>query len=321
MAASSRTSQFTNLHKVLKKHYKPVSADAERPVLEHLLFGCCLEDTSYQTAEEAFAALVEEMFDWNEIRVSSVRELSEVMAGLPDARSASFRLKRVLQHVFEASYEFNLEDLRKGNLGPTVERLKKIDGATPFAVSYVVQSALGGHSIPIDAGALRLLHILDLITDKDVEKGVAPGLERAVVKSKGVEFGSLLHQFAADLSDNPYSPELHAVLLEINPQCKSRLPKRHRRKPASETPAKAPAKTSKKKSQPTKADTEKAAKKTAAPKNKITARKKTTEKTEKKAAKKKPTSPKKKDGSAKVKREGTGTTKASSATIAKRKPR
>ena len=33
-----------------------------------------------------------------------------------------------------------------------------------------------------------------------------PGLERAIAKSKGVEFGSLLHQFGADFSANPYSP-------------------------------------------------------------------------------------------------------------------
>ena len=53
------------------------------------MFACCLEDAGYEAAEEAFAALVHTFFDWNEIRVTSLSELSEVMAGLPDPRVAA----------------------------------------------------------------------------------------------------------------------------------------------------------------------------------------------------------------------------------------
>ena len=57
MASVSRTAQFAKVSKVLKKHYKPVLPDVQRPVLEHLLFSCCLENAHYQAAEEAFAAV------------------------------------------------------------------------------------------------------------------------------------------------------------------------------------------------------------------------------------------------------------------------
>ena len=167
-------------------------------MIEHLLFACCLEDAHHDAAEEAFAALVHTFFDWNEVRVTSISELSEVMACLPDPRAAANRIKRVLHAVFEATFNFDLEDLRKKNLGPTIEWLEKLDGTTPFTVAYVVQAALGGHAIPIDAGTMAALRVLDLVTDKDVAAGVVPGLERAVAKSKGIEFGSLLHEFGAD---------------------------------------------------------------------------------------------------------------------------
>ncbi len=65
MAALSRTAQFTRLHKILARHYKPVAPDTKRSVLEHLLFACCLENAHYNAAEEAFAALVDSFFDWN----------------------------------------------------------------------------------------------------------------------------------------------------------------------------------------------------------------------------------------------------------------
>ncbi len=226
MASISRTAQFANVSKVLKKHYKPVKPDADRPVLEHLLLACCLEDAHYEAAEEAFAALVHTFFDWNEIRVTTIAELSEVMSGLPDPSTAANRFKRVLQSIFEAIYAFDLEDRLKQNLGPTVKWLKKLDGATNFSVAYVVQSAIGGHAIPVDSGTLRTLRIVELVTDKDVKAGIVPGLERAVSKANGIEFGSMLHQLGADFTANPYSPSVRKILLQINLDVKDQLPKR-----------------------------------------------------------------------------------------------
>jgi endonuclease-3 len=234
MTAVSRTAQFAKVHKVLKKYYKPSPGNAGRTVIEHLLFACCLEGARGDAAEEAFAALVHTFFDWNEVRVTSISELSEVMACLPDSRAAANRIKRVLHAVFEATFNFDLEDRRKKNLGPTVKWLEKLDGTTSFAVAYVVQAALGGHAIPIDTGTMGALHVLDLVTEKDVAAGVVPGLERAVAKSKGIEFGSLLHELGADFSANPYAPNLREILRQINPECESRLPKR--RKPPEPLP-------------------------------------------------------------------------------------
>jgi endonuclease-3 len=243
MAPVSRTAQFAKVHKVLKKYYKPVAPPAERPVLEHLLFACCLEDARYEAAEEAFASLVHTFFDWNEVRVTSISELSEAMAALPDPRAAANRLKRVLHGVFEELYSFDLEDKRKKNLGPTVKWLEKIDGTTKFSVAYVVQAALGGHAIPVDAGTLAALRVVGLAGDADVEGQEVPGLERAVSKSRGVEFGSLLHQLGADFSANPFSPQLREVLLAIDPDAAERFPQRRLpRPPQSEAAPQPPAK-------------------------------------------------------------------------------
>jgi hypothetical protein len=75
------------------------------------------------------------------------------------------------------------------------------------------------------------------VTDKDAAAGVVPGLERAVAKSKGIEFGSLLHELGAQFSANPYSAAVRDILLSIEPQCQGRLPKRR----ADRAPQKPPA--------------------------------------------------------------------------------
>ncbi len=235
MTAPSRAAQFTKLHKILKKYYTPVEPDPNRPVLEQLLYGCLLENAHYAAAEEAYAALVHGFFDWNEVRVSSVRELAEAMHSLPDPPAAANRIKRVLQNVFEATYAFDLEELRKLNLGPAVERLKKVDGASEFAVSYVVQVALGGHSIPIDSGTARSLYAVDLVAEENVKTEAVPGLERAIPKSKGTDFGSLLHQLGADYVADPYSSQLREILAQVDPIANERMPKRRLRKPVEQS--------------------------------------------------------------------------------------
>ncbi len=186
----------------------------------------CWKTPRYEPAEEAFAALKHTFYDWNEVRVTSISELSEVMAVLPDPRAAANRIKRVLHSIFEELYCFDLEDKRKKNLGPTVKWLEKMDGTSRFVVAYVVQAALGGHSIPVDAGTLAALRVLELVSEKEAATGEVPGLERAVSKSKGVEFGSLLHQLGADYLANPFSPQVREVLLAIDPEASKRFPQR-----------------------------------------------------------------------------------------------
>jgi endonuclease III len=236
MASVNRTAQFAKLFKTLKKCYRPAPSNAGRSVMEHLLFACGLEDAHHDAAEEAFAAMVHTFFDWNEVRVTSISELSEVLSALPDPRAAANRIKRVLHAVFEATFTFDLEDKRKKNLGPTVAWLEKLDGTTRFTVAYVVQAALGGHSIPLDTGTMAVLRVLDIVSVQDMAAGVVPGLERAIPKSKGAEFSSLLHELGADYSANPYASPLRAILVQIDPEAVNRLPKRRVERPVLQKP-------------------------------------------------------------------------------------
>lgn len=257
MAAISRTAQFARLHKILKKYYKPAAYETNRTVLEQLAFASLLEDAHYERAEEAYAALTHTYFDWNEIRVTSVTELAEVMSMLPDPRTAGQRLKRILQSIFEDTYKFDLEDKRKQNIGTTIKWLEKLNGCTRFVIAFVVQMALGGHAIPVDSSTLKVLRLVDLITDKDQQAGVVPGLERAVSKSKGVEFGSLLHQLGADFAVNPYSPAVREILLQICPEAAQRLPKRRAERAAQPQAAESAAQPQAQPSQPPDEKTEK----------------------------------------------------------------
>jgi hypothetical protein len=231
MAAKNRSSLIAKLQKVLKQHYKPITPSGPRQLLEHMLFACCLENSHYDRAEKTYQNLATSFFDWNEVRVSTVKELSEAMRDLPDPMAAASNLKRILQTVFESSYSFDLEAVKKQNLGAGIKRLGKLEGATPFVVAYGTQQGLEGHFIPLDRGALEVLYIVGIASEAERASGAVAGLERAIPKKQGAMFGSLLHQFAADFIANPFSPTVKNLLLSINSEAKDRLPKRGQKKP------------------------------------------------------------------------------------------
>ena len=149
MSTNNRAAILTKAHRVLKKHYKPIAPPSDRPLLEHLLYSCVLEQAKNEQADEALALLQQSYFDWNEVRVTTIGELAETMSMLPDAPVAARRLKRVLHHVFEAHYAFDIEFLKKQNLGKSVQDIGKLKGVSPFVLAYFTQNGLSGHAIPV----------------------------------------------------------------------------------------------------------------------------------------------------------------------------
>ena len=234
MSATNRAKKIAKIQTVLKKHYQPIKPPTNRSVLEHLIFACCLEDSKYDPANDAFARLQEIYTGWNEIRVTTVTELAEAMSDLFDPTAAATRVKKTLYNVFESQYSWDLEYLRKENLGKATQKLLAYKSVTPFVSSYVVQSALGGHSIPLDGSAMDLMLILDVITEKEAAQGSVPGLERAISKTAGVSFGSILHQLAADFRATPFSTNLRTLIASIDPIAKERFPKRQSKKKGEE---------------------------------------------------------------------------------------
>lgn len=226
MATPNRTQLLNKLQKVLKQHFKPVSPDTARPVLEQVLFACCLENAPYDLAEKAFSRLGENYFDLNEVRVTTVAELSETLSPLPDPPRAALSLRRALQSIFESTYSFSLEHARKHSIAHGIKTLESLKGIPPFVVSHVVSTGLGGHTIPLDDGALAVLWLTGLITDEEYDARSASWIDRAIPKKAGREFSSLLHQLGAELMRNVHSPGVRKMILSVDPAAKDRLPKR-----------------------------------------------------------------------------------------------
>lgn len=300
MAAANRANVFSASQKVIKKHYTSAGAD-KRNVVEQLVFAAILENAPRKVADECFEVMQKEYIDWNEIRVTSVAELAEMFAKHPAPEAAATRVKTLLQNIFESVYGYDLEGMKKGNQGKAVAQIEKY-GATPFVVGYVTQHGLGGHAIPVDSALVNLMFVLGAITDKEMDKLAVPGVERAIPKTKGVEYSDMIHELAVDFQGAPFSKKVRDLLLEISPDAKSRFPKRVTEEPAA-------AEADEKKASTKKTSTKKTAAKKDEPADDESKKKGTTKKTTKKATTK--AAPKK-----------TATAKKSSSTrITKKKPK
>jgi len=214
MSTKNRGDRIQLLQKVVSKHYTPVPAAEDRSVLEHLLYASCLEDVSYDAADEAFHRLQESFFDWNEVRVTTVSELCETLHNLPHPAAAALRIKKNLQSLFETRYSFEIDDMIKMNQGKAIAELEKLAGMTKFVLGYLTQNALGGHSIPVSNSIMQVLLATEIVSSAEAEKGQTPGLERTVPKTKGAAFASCLHQLAVDWTTQSPSKQTNAIMKE-----------------------------------------------------------------------------------------------------------
>jgi endonuclease-3 len=207
-----------------------------RPVLEQFLYAVCREGVTREQADHAYRNLREQFFDWNEIRVSSTRELAQALENLPQAEARAQRIIDFLQEVFETTYSFDLEGLQKKGVKQAAKQLARYQAANDYAVATIIQQSLGGHAIPLDSPSLRTLDRLGVIDGEnpgDLE-ALRGGLEHMVPKAKGTLFCDLVSELAEfycweDEPNCPSCPLCHHC--PTGQENKAKLPSSPKHKP------------------------------------------------------------------------------------------
>jgi endonuclease III len=218
MATQSKTQFLSNVYTLLKRRYKP-KADrnpAKLSVLRAVVYGICHENTTREHANQALSRFNDEFFDWNEIRVSSLEEIQESLAGIPDPEQKAQRIRRFLRQLFSRTYGFSLDALAKKPLKEAVKVLKTYEALeSDYVLATVIQQALSGHAIPIDNEARRVLERLG-ISESEIP-ALRAIVERAIPKNRGAEFLDLIEDLANDtcVAGKPDCP--HCELRKICP--------------------------------------------------------------------------------------------------------
>lgn len=281
MKASDRQAISRKLNTILKKKYGGGLPKDSRPVLETLLFAACLENADYDIAQRVFADMLESFHDLNEIRVSSITEIEQVLADLPDPEWKALRIRETLQHTFEKHYSFDFDAIKRKTMDAAEKQLSEIRYATSFMRTYVLQHSLGSHVVPIDDSSRDVLAWMRLVDVDATPETASEEMKSALKKHDCPLFVHLLRRVATDpkyagtfaLSKSDKDDEVSAL------DAPERL-KRHLDKPprkatkkkvtkARKKPAAKP-KASAKKAAPGRTRTKKVTKKVSRPKKKTT---------------------------------------------------
>jgi len=240
MAATTNKQQVLTLAlTALKKKFPAGPEPEKRPVLEEVIYAILREGVTTVVADAAYARMREAFFDWNEVRVSTIQEVSDVLGDMPDVDDRSKRAIEFLQEHFERDYSFSLDDLEKKGLKQAAKQLARYKGkgVTDFVVAWVTQRSLGGHAVPLDGPTLRVLARLGVVeNDPDDLEAVRATVEHFIPKAKGYEFTEELIQHADAIcieniplcpvcplkSDCPTGLEMLAKAKEPKPRPKSR---------------------------------------------------------------------------------------------------
>lgn len=189
-------------------------------VLDHLLLAVVQQGTSLSVALPTYRKLVAGFHDLNELRVSHSAELVDFLSSIPDKESKARRILGILQFVFETTYAFDLEPMRKKPLKQAQKQLSKISGTNSFIVAATVQRALGGHALPVDAGMLELLERLELVDGAEEGEQARAGLEHLVPKAKGISFCLLVSELLADAKHQ--ESHLQAINPKVKPKARAK---------------------------------------------------------------------------------------------------
>ncbi|MFM8474835.1 MAG: hypothetical protein ACKOEO_03450 [Planctomycetaceae bacterium] len=187
----------------LDKFYGKSQQELPQPMLESMLLIVCLEDDSWDTAKAGYARLLESYFDLNEIRVSSTTELAHTLSGLHDAEWKGLRIRAILRNVFESSYSFDFEKLRRQTPDLTLKTLKKITELSPFVREFILQELLGTHSVALDNSMLKAAQWLGLVPAATGLPDAMELLKAAVRKSDASNFCRQLRHLATDPGFSP----------------------------------------------------------------------------------------------------------------------
>lgn len=314
--ASDKQKACKKLTSLLEKDYGKSVPKFGMPVLETMLFAACLENNAWDAATEGYERLNKLYYDLNEVRVSSVAEIEETLSDLNDANWAGLRIRSILRFVFESTYTYDYEKLKRLTQDSAQKRLKKIDHLSPFIRNFTVQHCLGGYLVCLDPASTRAAIHLGIVPPGSTEEQAGDFLKQGLKKAETFGFTCALRHLATDprfmerLSEPPDEDEEFDVGEVETRFADLKKPKKRKKKkkavPAKKAAAKkAPAK--KKAAASKSAAKKKTATKKAAAKKKPAAKKATTKKTaakktpaKKKAAAKK--APAKKKTAAKKKR-------------------
>ena len=144
---------------------------------------------SDEEAEQAVEKCFETMVDWNEVRVSTPREVQRATGLMNENGLTCCRgLIRALEDVYQRENTLSLDRLQTVPRREARQYLESLAGVDAYAAASVMLWSLGGHAIPVNDRLLAALREADLIHPQAKRREVQAFIERNISATDGKAF-------------------------------------------------------------------------------------------------------------------------------------
>ena len=187
--------RLQKLYRGLKRAHSKVEKTTYDDPIEALIYGVVSEQLNDSAAQRAMKGFRSTFVDWNDLRVSRVEEIVEVLReDSTTSRATAATLTAVLRSIFDAYHDLSLEPLKKMGKRPAKKTIEDLEGVDHFAVSYCMLTALQGHAIPLTARMAEYLRYNDIVAPEADTHEIEGFLTRQVSAKDAYEFYQLLRR-------------------------------------------------------------------------------------------------------------------------------
>ncbi len=149
----------------IKRLFGRIKAEAKKdpPVevadaTQTLLLGILSRSAPEKKAAEALTRLMESTVDLNDLRVTSVADLVQIMGtGYPQARPIAEEISQVLISIFNRIHELDLGFLKSLGKKSAAAFVDALDGLSPHANAFFMQRCMQSTTVPLDEAAYEYL--------------------------------------------------------------------------------------------------------------------------------------------------------------------
>ena len=183
-------------HLVAQKTSPAPVRQADRIAL--LVEGILSEDTTPTKTSSAMTILGEEFIDFNELRVSPLRDIVEVLGeDFPGVREKANTITAAIQAVFDRTNSLSLDFLTKMTKREVRSLLREKIGLSPWSESVVTLYGFGGHAMPVDDLLLEALKMGEYIHPDSDLLDLQGFLERITPGKDAISWHEALQAYSA----------------------------------------------------------------------------------------------------------------------------
>jgi endonuclease III len=187
--------KIRSLYRTLSRKHPKVRQVSHEEIVDAIVHAIISAELSEKATDSAVKRFADYFVDWNDLRVSRVEEIVEVLGKDTSAtREMASTIVRVLSGIFNQYHKVSLEALKKTGKRPAKQALEKIDGTSRFVVDYCMLASLRGHAIPLTKKMIEYLRTNELVNPEADEQQIGGFLAKQIPAKNGYDFYALLRR-------------------------------------------------------------------------------------------------------------------------------